>query len=638
MKLPSRLASFIRELKRRRVLQACVVYATGGFVAVQVATNVFPPLGFEPWTQTLVVVVAIAGFPVVAAVWWAFRITPEGIRRTVELDEEAEVVQARGTPWVALGMVAVVAIASAGIGWAAWGLWLDPGPEARAASEADARSEASLLPTKVAVLPFEDGSPDGSLDRVARGLSRDLHHQLGQVDALDLVSDLGTRPYGNSELAVDSLARALNAGSLVTGTVERIGERIRLRVQLVDGHSGTTLMNTEFTRPRDSVLVLRDDLVEAAVRQLRRELGEEDELERTRGSTPHLRAWELYHEAEGTVQEADSLRYSGAYELAGRFYDRADSLYRAVRRIDDAWLAPRIARGWVAFKRARLGGARIDATDPEPLWVGMEISDRILADRPGNAAALELRGVLRSWLYQVEAVDSMEALLRSAEEDLRAAVTEDPDRARAWAELAEVLRAKGQFEEARTAWKKAREADAFLTNEGDVLRLGAHLALELGELETALELAAEGQRRYPRSAAYTQIQLLAYTMDGAPQVSPDSLWDVLREFEERMGGDVPMARIWVAAALARFGLADSARSVLDRANAGAEGGDQYRAYLAYYETKVWLNLGDTARALSQLRDVMEQSDFFSEEYVAEDPWWRSLHGDSAFQALVADGR
>jgi TolB-like protein len=633
MKLPSRLVRLIRELRRRRVLQASAVYVTGAFVAVQVAANVFPALQFPPWTQTLVVVVAIAGFPVVVALWWAFRITPEGIRRTVERDEEAEVLQARGTPWVALALVAVVAIASAGLGWAAWDLWLDPGSEARAsAAEESARGEDSLRPSTVAVLPFQDGSRDGSLGHIARALSRDLSHQLNQIDALDVISERGTSAHGDPDVPADSLARVLDAGSLVTGTVEPVGDRIRLRVQLVDGENGRSLMSREFTAHRDSVLTLRNDLVGAAVRELRRRLGEEVAQERTRGSTPHLEAWELYHRAEDRVQEADSLRHAGATELAGGLYRKADSLYLAARRIDDLWLAPRLARGWLAYKRARLGGARITSTDPDGLRRGIEIADRILEDRPGNAAALELRGVLWSWLSKVEADDT---LLERAEEDLYAAVIEESGRARAWAELAEVRRARGEFEEARTAWEEARKADAFLAYDGDVLRLGSHLALELGELETALEWAERGQRRFPEAATYPQLRLLAYPMDGAPQVSPDSVWAVLGELEERAGGSVPSARVWVAAALARFGLADSARSVLNRALASS--GEEHRRNIAYYEPKVWLNLGDTARAVDGLREAVERYGW-PREYMAEDSWWKPLRGDSAFRALVGSGR
>lgn len=634
MKLPPRLFRFIRELRRRRVLQAAAVYATGAFIAVQAAAIVVPALQLPEWTESLVVIMAIAGFPVVVAVWWAYEITPEGIRRTVEQGEGAEVLHARGTPWTALALVAVVTVASAGLGWAAWDGWIDAGSEARAAAESSEGAEPSLPPSRVAVLPFENGSSEESLDRVARGLSRDLSHQLSQVDALDVVSDLGTRPFANSDLPADSIARALNAGSLVTGTVESLGDRVRVRVQLVDGRDGESLMSARFTGPRDSLLVLRDDLVEEAVRQLREQLGEEVELERIRGSTPHVRAWELFHRAEDLVQRADTLRHSGATELAARFYDRADSLYRAARRIDEYWLAPRIARGWLAYRRARLGGQRIDATDPEWLRRGIELADRILQERPGNAAALALRGTLRSWLSKVAAADSLDALRIRAEKDLRAAVTEDPDRARAWAELAEVLRAQGEFEEARTAWRYAREADAFLNNDGDVLRLGSHLALELGDPETALEWAREGQRRNPESAVYPQLQLLAYPMDGAPRVPPDSLWAVYDALEERLGSPMPMARVWVAAALARFGLADSARSVLDRALADAGGRDRMAAY---YEPKVWLNLGDTARALRGLREAVQQYGW-SRKYVAEDSWWKPLHGHSAFRALVAGGR
>lgn len=634
MKLPSRLARFIRELRRRRVLQAAAVYATGAFVAVQVAAAVLPALPLPPWTHTLVVVVAVAGFPVVVVLWWAFEITPEGIRRTVEREERAEVVQARGTPWVALALVVVVTVASGALGWTAWGLWLDPA----AGGEPDGgpSESRSRRPSRVAVLPFEDGSADGSLERVAAGLSRDLTHHLSQVDVLDMVSSLGTRAYAQSDLSPDSIAHILGAGSLVTGTLEPVGGRVRLRIQLVDGASGETRLSSELSAPRDSVIPLRDDLVAEAVRQLQRQLGEQIELERIRGSTPSGAAWEAFHEAEGVVQTADSLRHYGAIELARSFYDRADALYLEATGLDDDWIAPRLARGWLAYKRARLRGPRIDQTDPEWLRVGIGIAGGILSDRPGNAAALELRGVLRSWLCQAGAVDSLQRTRRHAEEDLNAAVTQDRDRARAWAELAEVLRAQGRFEEARTAWNEARETDAFLRNDTDVLRLGSHLALELGDLETALDWVETGQRRYPNSANYPQLQLLIYPMEGAPRVSADSVWSVLREFEERVGSEQPYAHVWVAAALARFGLADSARSVLDRILAETEEGN--RPNVAYFAPKVWLNLGDTARALRGLHEALSYGYWADRKsYVAEDIWWKPLHGDTTFQALVADG-
>ena len=67
--------------------------------------------------------------------------------------------------------------------------------------------------------------------------------------------------------------------------MEPLGERIRLRVQLVDGRSAANLMSQDFSAPRDSVLTLRDELVDAAVRELRRRLGREIALTRERRST-----------------------------------------------------------------------------------------------------------------------------------------------------------------------------------------------------------------------------------------------------------------------------------------------------------------------------------------------------------------
>lgn len=662
MKLPSRIVSFVAELRRRRVLQATAVYATAAFVAVQVAAVAFPALRLPDGAQTLVVVLAVVGFPVVAAVSWAYELTSEGLRRTVEEGGDAEVVHARGTPWISLSLVVVVTAMSAGIGWVAWDVWLEPAPGA--GSDAPPRASApSPNPARVVVLPFrgrsgeadrgghvaagqdrsgedrgagEGSDQDGTRD-IAEGLTADLIHELNQVAALDVVSERGVLPpFRDRELPLDSVARDVGAGSVVEGAVESVGDSVRVTVQLRDAETGEYLMSRRVVRSRDSLLALRDEIVEGAARQLRRRVGEEVQLERHRAGTRDDRAWELFHRAERLARKGDELRFSGQRELAGRFYVRADSLYEAAGKLDGEWPAPGVARGWLAYKRSRLPGFEIEATEPEWLRAGLEHAEGVLGGNPGHAGALELRGVLLNWLSRVPGgsvgPDSVVALRERAKEDLQTAVARDPDRARAWVELSNLLRSQGRFAEAREAWRHSRQADAFLSNDGDVVRLAAHLSLELGELETALRWLRKARRFYPEDPRYPALELLAHATAGAPRVSPDSVWDVLETFEGLMGSAQPRGRMWVAATLARLGLQDSARAVLRRARTRLP--PDPPALAEYYEANVWYHLGRRERTIEILARYIEAH---PEErpYVSRDIWWHPLHGHSAFQALVS---
>jgi predicted Zn-dependent peptidase len=82
--------------------------------------------------------------------------------------------------------------------------------------------------------------------------------------------------------------------------------------------------------------------------------------------------------------------------------------------------------------------------------------------------------------------DDPDVLLRLAEEDLRASVAADPTRAFAWVSLANLLRQRGEFEEASVAAQHALDADPFLINaEKEILFILAQVWLDLEELERA---------------------------------------------------------------------------------------------------------------------------------------------------------
>ena len=640
MRLWSRLGSLVRKLQRRGVLRAAAVYAVTAWIAVQVAAATFPALPLPPWAHTLVVVLAIFGLPVVVAVAWAYEITPEGIQRTVEEEQPPEIIRARGTPWVALMLVGVVTGASAGLGWTAWDVWLSPGMEAATAGTDSTSGDGEPLPrTRVAVLPYEPGSATDSTGPVADGLAYELNTALDRIaegTALDVVSHWGVEPYRDTGVPRDSIARALDAGSLVTVAARTIGDSLEVTLQLLDSRTFTSDWTGTFRASRDSLLSLKEIVLTETVRELRRALGEELQTEEIERETDSDESLTLFYRAKSQMKSARELRLAGQRNVAAARYRRADSLLAEAERLDADWVDPTIERGWLALDRAQLPGRTLADIDGDRLRAGIEHANRVLEDEPGHPGALELRGALLNALAPLPGfADSAAAMRSRAIDDLQRAVGQDDDRARAWAELSDAYRRDARFEDAQTAARLARSADPFLINEALYLRKALQVALDLGQVERALDLAERGRDRFPGNAWWDAARLVALSAAGAPSVPPDSVWRVLRRYESLRGREDPIARMQVAAVLARHGLADSARVVLERSKGSV--GERVRPYAWYYEANVRLHLGERERAFRLLERYLQA---FPDEsaYVARDAYWEPVRGDPAFRAVVTGAR
>ena len=78
--------NFFAELKRRKVYKVGIAYAVVAWVLMQVASQIFPFFEIPNWAVRLVVLLLIIGFPVALILAWAFELTPEGIKRTEDVD------------------------------------------------------------------------------------------------------------------------------------------------------------------------------------------------------------------------------------------------------------------------------------------------------------------------------------------------------------------------------------------------------------------------------------------------------------------------------------------------------------------------------------------------------------------------
>src|SRR6266536_5661298 len=138
---------FISELGRRNVYKVAVAYAVVGWLLVQVTTQVFPIFEIPNWALRLIVLAIIIGFPIALVIAWAFELTPEGLKRTEDVDLTA---QARTKSHTWIYIVVVGALLSVG-------LFFVGRYSARNGTSA-ARTE--LTAKSIAVLPFVNMSAD----------------------------------------------------------------------------------------------------------------------------------------------------------------------------------------------------------------------------------------------------------------------------------------------------------------------------------------------------------------------------------------------------------------------------------------------------------------------------------------------
>jgi serine/threonine-protein kinase len=525
----------------------------------------------------------------------------------------------------------VSAVAVVAVGFGAWQLFV-----------AD-RSTAPLLaggldPKNVAIRYFEDASR-GELQHVADGLTEGLIARMQTVPVLNVVSRNGVAPFRDPAIPPDSVARALDAGSIVGGTVAKVGDEIRVTARLYDGESGADLgMRANVTIQADSVLDGLDNVVETVTRFLRQRVGEEIEVRELASGTASATAWTLVQRAERLRKQAAEVGNDDP-DQAARDLARADSLLRLAEAEDAAWPQPKIDRGWIAYRRAD----QVEEGPAKFSWLDSAVAhaEAALAVTPRvqNLRALALRGTARHKYWELRALtdpDEQARLLTLAREDLERAVTgaaSDPGLASALVTLSDLYYdlPTADVPGAQMLAQRAYEADAYLENAPEILSTLFWTHLDRESMTQARRWCFEGYRRFPERFEFTHCRLW-YMVTPASPADVDSAWALnagIQGFTRRRFLRLE-ADFLVGGVIARAGLVDSARAVIDRAHAAITSDIDPDLELYSREAYVRSLAGDTDRAIDLLKEYTAANPTHDFSQMLGNWWWRSLRENPRF--------
>ncbi len=537
----------------------------------------------------------------------------------------------------------------------------------RSHTEADMtsrRSSTTADPARVAVLPFENLSADTSLRYVANGMTSDLIDELAQVKALTVISRNGVLPFVGKSVGVDSIARALKVGSIITGDVRRAGDRVSVSVRLVDGGTGRQIASHDTSGTGEDLLGVRSVVIDDVARFLRQRLGEQVRIATTKSQARSPESWQLVERVRTLLEGELPSTYNLPRADRARRFAHADSLMVRAARLDRAWAEPLVQRARLALALGVVEEVEPQAGDTEiaegprvarRLWTdAVTRSSEALSRDARNAGALRARGRARTHLWRTASEGNVDSLRVLAEADLRAAVEHRPDYSEAWENLSFLLHQAGDFTEAERAAQEALRADEYLSNAAGVLTRLQLAALGAEHTERAIRWCAEGRRRYRGDARFAGCELTTIGWAGSTAADVARGWTVLAE-AERGDTDGTIARsgwatrrLFIAAAAARAGMRDSASAILGRTNAALRdsaaavdsrvesgrpsGATQVSADLN--ESYVRALLGQTDASLRLLESYLKKFPI-QRRWVAATPWFKTLRTNPRFAVITA---
>jgi TolB-like protein len=250
--------SLIAELKRRNVFRVGVAYAIVAWLLLEVASVIFPGLHLPDWTLTFLIIVILAGFPLALIVAWAFEMTPEGLKREVEVDRTESTTRTKGRK-LDFAIIGLLAIALIFVVVENYVLKTEP-ESAESTAEAIPSSETEMQVKTIAVLPFANMSGDPEQEFFSDGISEELLNVLAKVKGLRVTSRTSAFAFKGTNTSVPEIAEKLGVDHVLEGSVRMAGDRVRITTQLIEVETDSHLWSESYDRDLADIFAVQDEI------------------------------------------------------------------------------------------------------------------------------------------------------------------------------------------------------------------------------------------------------------------------------------------------------------------------------------------------------------------------------------------
>jgi serine/threonine-protein kinase len=564
--------NFFAELKRRNVYKVAIAYIVGGWALAQGLAQVLPVFSVPNWVIQLIVLLIILGLPVALGLAWAFELTPEGLKRTEDVDEAAAAAHKKRA-WIYV--VIVGALVSVGLFFLGRYSAINP----------------RIQQKSIAVLPLINESGDPKDEYFSDGLSEELIAALAQISGLKVIGRSSSFRFKDRKEEPRTIGEKLGVSTLLDGTVRKQGDRVRIVAELVNAADGIQLWTQTFDRQLKDIFTVQEEIARAVAQSLKVTLLGSDNRSAQASATGDAEAHHAYLQAHFYLlrRNVEDFRKAIVYYDEAIQLDPKYALAYAERGEAWAFMGDLTGQRPTAYPKARADAEKAVAIAPD------------LAEA---RAALGWVRCLAEWRF----AEGLAELKRAKELS--------PTNPNANDLLARIIVYLGRFDEAERQAREAMELDPLSTvTQGNLARV----LFYAGKLDEADAVARKAAELQPTGAGAHRFQVLVAAQRGdgeaalrEAQLEPDPGF---RRFELAVAHHIRGDRVAADAALADL-------------IANARGG------FAYQIAEVYALRGEKDKAFEWLQIALDDRDAGMLGLLV-DPLLRSLRDDARYKNLLA---
>jgi len=356
---------------------------------------------------------------------------------------------------------------------------------------------------RIAVLPFANLSPDPNDEYFADGVTEELIDRLAQVKSLKVIARTSMMSYKGEKKKIGEIARELEVGTLVEGSVRKAGNRVRVTVQLINGANQEHLWSSHYDGNLGDIFAVQSEIAEKVAEELKVQLLDSEKKTLEKKPTENMEAYNYFIRGKELYREGSEVSGRQALRLFEKAVELDPSFARAhvgIAECHQLLVTAAYEPSDVSFPKVKASLKRALELDPDlpeahASLAMMHYNEDDLAGAEAEARrALELNPSLPE---PYEMLFEMAAVKGEPDEAVRLIETAyrlDPIRPMFIGSVGQVYAWTGREREALEHWKKTEQLAPSVT-----YRLMAEHYLSKGDVEKAREFHAKYEKLQPNS-------------------------------------------------------------------------------------------------------------------------------------------